>query len=221
MPRPSRPLPGLTGPGRRARWRRVVLRRVVSALLAATAVVLVVLQLRPPPEPLTPVVVASRDVPAGAVLTATDLRLERVAQGAAQPGALVAAADAVGRRVGAGLARGEHLTASRLVPRGAFDGLPAGRVALHVVSADPAAVDLLAPGLSARVYPVAGGPALALAATVLATDPPGDGGPAGLTEAPRRGVVLSLSAAEADAVLAGHGSLEGPVTVTVVAATVG
>jgi hypothetical protein len=30
-------------------------------------------------------------------------------------------------------------------------------------------------------------------------------------------VVLSLSAAEADAVLSGHGSLDGPVTVTVVA----
>ena len=76
MPRPSRPLPGLTGPGRRARWRRLVLRRVVSALLAATAVVLVVLQLRPPPEPVTPVLLAARDVPAGAVLTATDLHLD-------------------------------------------------------------------------------------------------------------------------------------------------
>jgi hypothetical protein len=39
----------------------------------------------------------------------------------------------------------------------------------------------------------------------------------GLTDAPLRGVVLSLSAAEADAVLSGHGSLDGPVAVTVVA----
>ncbi len=217
MPRPSRPLPGLTGPGRRARWRRGVLRRVASAVLAAAAVVLVVLQLRPPPEPVTPVLLAARDVPAGAVLAAADLRLEHVVQSTAQPGALVASADAVGRRVAGGLARGEHLTASRLVPRGALDGLPPGRVALHVVSADPDAVDLLSPGLPARVYPVAGGPALAVAAMVLATDPPGDSGPAGLTDPAPRGVVLSLSAAEADAVLAGHGSLDGPVTVTVVA----
>ncbi len=53
---------------------------------------------------------------------------------------------------------------------------------------------------------------------MLAADPPERGGPAALTDAPPRGVVLSLSAAEADAVLAGHGSLEGPVTVSVVAA---
>jgi len=178
----------------------------------------VVQQLRPPPEPVSPVVVAARSVPAGAVLRSIDLRVDHVPRSTAQPGSLTTIADAVGRRVGAGLARGESLTASRLVPRGTLDGLPAGRVALHVVSADPAAVDLLTPGLAARVYPSAGGPALAVGATVLAADPVTGGGPMSLTDAPPRGVVLSLSADEADAVLAGHGSLEGPVTVTVVAA---
>ena len=156
-------------------------------------------------------------MPAGTVLSDADLRVDHVPRALAQPGALATATDAVGRRVGAGLARGESLTASRLVPRGALDGLPAGRVALHVVSADPAAVDLLAPGLAARVYPAAGGPALAVGATVLAADPASRGGTVALTDAPPRGVVLSLSAAEADAVLSGHGSLDGPVTVTVVA----
>ncbi len=219
MPRPSRPLPGLTGPGRRARWRRRVLRRLVSAVLAAVAVLLVVAELLPPAGPVTPALVAARDVPAGAVLVEADLRVDHVPRGAVQPGALTSVSDAVRRRVGAGLARGESLTASRLVPRGALDGLPAGRVALHVVSADPAAVDLLSPGVPARVYPSVGGPPLAVGATVLATDPAsGAGVPAGMTGPPSRGVVLSLSAGEADAVLAGHGSLEGPVTVTVVAA---
>ena len=218
MSRPSRPLPGLTGPGRRARWRRRVLRRLLSAGLAATAVLLVVLELRPPPEPVTAVLVAARDVPAGAVLAEADLRVDHVPRGAVQPGGLGAVPDAVGRRVGAALAPGESLTASRLVPRGALDGLPAGRVALHVVSADSAAVDLLAPGLPARVYPATGGPALAVRATVLSADPPDRGEAGSLGGARARGVVLSLTAAEADAVLAGHGSLEGPVTVTVVAA---
>ena len=115
--------------------------------------------------------VAAREVPAGTVLSDADLRVDHVPRRSLQPGALASAAEAVGRRVGAGLASGEGLTASRLVPRGALDGLPAGRVALHVVSADPAAVDLLAPGLSARVYPAAGGPALAVGAAVLAADP--------------------------------------------------
>ena len=218
MSRPSRPLPGLTGRGRRARWRRRVLRRLVSAVLAATAVLLVVLELRPPPDPLTAALVAAREVPAGAVLAEADLRVDHVPRGALQPGGLASVSDAVHRRVGAALARGESVTASRLVPRGVFDGLPAGRVALHVVSADPAAVDLLAPGLPARVYPAAGGAALAVGATVLAADPPAQGAQTSLGEAPPRGVVLSLSTAEADAVLAGHGSLEGPVTVSVVAA---
>jgi pilus assembly protein CpaB len=217
MSRPSRPLPGLTGRGRRARWRRRVLRRVLSAGLAAAAVVLVVLELHPPPEPAAPVLVAAREVPAGTVLSDADLRVDHVPRGTLQPGALASTADAVGRRVGAGLVSGEGVTASRLVPRGALDGLPSGRVALHVVSADPAAVDLLAPGLSARVYPAAGGPALAVDARVLAADPAARAGAVGLTDAPLRGVVLSLSAAEADAVLSGHGSLDGPVAVTVVA----
>jgi pilus assembly protein CpaB len=218
MSRPSRPLPGLTGPGRRARWRRRVLRRLVSAVLAVTAVLLVVAELRPPAEPVTAALVAARHVPAGAVLVEADLRVDHVPRGAVQPGGLTTVPDAVHRRVGASLARGESVTASRLVPRGVLDGLPAGRVAMHVVASDPSAVDLLAPGMPARVYPAAGGPPLAGGASVLSADPPQPGGPASLTDAPPRGVVLSLSAGEADAVLAGHGSLEGPVTVSVVAA---
>ena len=58
MSRPSRPLPGITGPGRRARWRRGVVRRLLSAALASAAVVLVVLELRPPPAPRVTVLVA-------------------------------------------------------------------------------------------------------------------------------------------------------------------
>ena len=108
-------------------------------------------------------------------------------------------------------------TASRLVPRAAVDGLPPGRVALHVVAADPASVDLLPVGATARVYPVAGGPPLAVGARVLAVDPAVTTGGALLPgESDPRGVVLSLSVAEADAVLRGHGALDGPVTVTVV-----
>ena len=214
------PFPGLTGPARRSRWRRVVLRRVLSAALAGAAVLLVVRTLSPPPGPTAPVVVAAREVPPGSVLTEADLRVDHVPRDPARAGTLPAGFPLVGRRVGSGLASGEEVTASRLVPRGPLDGLPAGRVAVHVVSADPAAVDLLFPGQAARVYPAAGGPALAVRATVLAADPPATGAVGsvgGLGGAPPRGVVLSLTDAEADAVLAGHGSLEGPVTVTVVA----
>lgn len=218
MPSLRRPLPSVTGSGRRARWRRTVARRALSALLAAAAVGLVVAELRPPPPPSATVLVAARAVPAGTVLALGDVRAAATAVDAAQPGALTAVPDAVGRRVGAALAPGEALTASRLVPRSPVDGLPRGRVALHVVAADPASVDLLTPGIGVRVYPAVGGPPLARDARVLSTDPPDSrGDPWAADPGAGRGVVLSLSAVEADAVLAGHGALDGPVTVALVA----
>ena len=212
-----RPFPSVTGTGRRAQWRRWVARRVVAAGLAACAVVLATSAARPAPAPTVIVLVAAREVPAGAVLADGDVRPANVPGDAAQPGAITSLSDALGRRVAAGLVTGEALTASRLVPRAAVDGLPRGRVALHVVAADPASVDLLPAGTIARVYPVAGGAPLAVGARVLAVDPlVAPGGVLLAGESAPRGVVLSLTVAEADAVLRGHGALDGPVTVTVV-----
>lgn len=218
MARLPRPLPSVTGPGRHARWRRGVLRRVLSAALAVGAIVVATSVARPPAPPTVTVLVAVRAVPGGTVLAADDVRATRVRADAAQPAALTSVSDAVGRRLAAALAPGEALTASRLVPRGPADGIPQGRVTLHVVAADPASVDLLSPGAVVRVYPMAGGPALAVAAEVLAADPPAVGSdPFVPGEGPGRGAVLSLTVAEADAVLRGHGALAGPVTVTLVA----
>lgn len=189
----------------------------MSAGLAACAVVLATSAARPASVPTVTVLVAAREVSAGAVLADADVRPARVPGDAAQPGAITSLPDALGRRVAAGLVTGEALTASRLVPRAAVDGLPRGRVALHVVAADPASVDLLPVGSIARVYPVAGGPPLAVGARVLAVDPVVASGGALLPgESPPRGVVLSLTVAEADSVLRGHGALDGPVTVTLV-----
>ena len=173
-------------------------------------------ELRPPPPADVPVLLAARELPPGLVLAAHDLVRARAPAQGAPPGAVVEPDDAVGRRLVAGLAPGEALTRTRLVPRGPADGLPPRRVAVHVVAADPASVDLLSPGVSARVYPVAGGRPLATGALVLATDPPTSAevsGPAG----PGRGVVLALTPEEADAVVGGHGGLDGPVTVGIVA----
>ena len=185
----------------------------------AVSLALVVRELRPPPTPTLGVVVAKTPIPAGAVLTAADLSLAQVPGESAQPGAVSRIEEAVGRRVGSGLDTGETVTTRRLVPRGPADGLRAGTVALHVVAADPMSVDLLSPGTIARVYPVGGGAVLSRAAEVLAVDPAVDEGEL-LSGAPHggRGVVLALGVDEADAVVAGHGSLEGPVVVTLVAA---
>ncbi len=195
-----------------------MLRRVLAAGLAAASVAAVGVELRPPPDPVVRVVVAASDIPSGTVLQAAHLRLVDVPVDGVQPGALTGLAAATGRRVGSGLAVGETLTSRRLVPRGDVDGLGPGRVALHVVAADPASVDLLAPGTNARVYPVGGGPVLARRAEVLATDAPAPADRVVSTAMPSaRGVVLALDVGEADVVLTGHGSLEGPVVVTLVA----
>ena len=218
MVRPPLPLPTLTGSGRRSRWRRSVLRRVLAAGLIGVSLALVVRELRPPPAPTVGVVVAGNPIPAGAVLTAAHLRTAQVPVDGLQPGALRRVEEAAGRRVGSGLDAGETVTTRRLVPRGPADGLRPGRVALHVVASDPASVDLLAPGTWTRVYPVSGGAVISRAAEVLAVDPPVEGQLLSAAPPVGRGVVLALDVHEADAVVAGHGSLDGPVVVTLVAA---
>lgn len=190
---------------------------MLAALCAAAAVVVAVGLLRPPPPPTTDVLVAARAVPAGAVLTAADVVLRPVPLAARQPGALTRRTDVVGRRSGSALAAGETLTATRLVPHSAADGLPFGEVALHVLLADPAAADLLVPGTPVVVYPAVGGPALVRGARVLAVDPPlgPDGAPGGPPGG--RGVVLALPAGAGERVLSGHGGLDGPPVVNVTA----
>ncbi len=214
------PFPGLTGRGRRARWRRGVLRRVAAAACLAGAAVAGLQVVRPPPEPTVEVVVAAARVEPGSVLRADDLVLTRVPESGRQPGALTATADAVGRRSGTALAAGEAVTATRLVPRSRAEGLPAGDVALHVGLADPAAADVLTPGQRVSVFPGPGGVALARDAVVLAVDPPERGSVTDLTalSGPGRGVLLRLPEASAERVLAGHGGTDGTVLVAVVAA---
>ncbi|QIM21755.1 hypothetical protein G7075_12505 [Phycicoccus sp. HDW14] len=212
------PFPGLTGRGRRARWRRSVLRRVLAAGCLAGAATTGLHVLRPPPAPTVDVVVAAVPVEAGAVLRPGDVEVVRVVLAARQPGALADAAAAVGRRSASALAAGEALTTTRLVPRTRIEGLAAGAVALHVGLADAAAADVLAPGLEVSVFPGPGGPVLARDATVLAVDPPPAAGVTGLGGGgPPRGVLLELPAGSAERVLAGHGGTDGSVTVTVVA----
>ncbi|MGL5864945.1 MAG: SAF domain-containing protein [Dermatophilaceae bacterium] len=214
----SIPFPSVTGPSRRSRWRRRLLRRLVAAALTATAVVIIVGQLRPALPATTTVVAAARPVPAGAELAAGDLRVVAVAADAAQPGSVTDPAAALGRRVGAALVPGETLTRSRLVPRSAAEGLATGEVAVHVVVANPAALGLLGPGQRVMVVAGNGGRPLVRGAIVLSIDPPA---PEELVDrfsgSPARGVVLALPAAGAERLLAGHGGLDGPPVVNVVA----
>ena len=193
MARVPRPLPASPAPGRRARWRRGVLRRVLVRRAGRG-------RRRRSSSPScarrrrrsSPVVVAARDVTAGTVLPPPTSAVEPCRSDAAQPGALTAVADAVGRRVGAGLAPRRDAHRSRLVPRGALDGLPPVGSRCTSSPPTPPSVDLLAPGAAPASTPWPGGRPRR-GAVVLATDPPGAGDPRPRADRPPAGVVLSLT----------------------------
>lgn len=172
---------------------------------------------RPPPPAGVPVLVAARAIAPGSVLGVGDVVVRSVPLPARQPGAVTTSAAAVGRRVGSPLLAGEAVTSSRFVPRTVAEGLGPGEVALHVLLADPAAVDLVVPGHRVAVYSTGGGDALAAGARVLALDPLVADPATALGAGPSggRGVVLALPGDAARAVLGGHGGLEGPPVVNV------
>ncbi len=126
------------------RWRsvrRVVLRRrrAIAAALIAVAVA-AGLQTAAGPAPETaPVVVAARDLPAGAEIGRGDLRTARFAPGSAPEGL---AKDPVGQVLAAPLRAGEPVTDVRLVGPELTAGLP-GLVAVPVRLPDPGMVALL------------------------------------------------------------------------------
>jgi Flp pilus assembly protein CpaB len=123
-------------------WRR----RLLAAGLAAGSVAFAIQALTPPPPAATDVVVAARDLPAGAVLSTRDLRLAERPTGGVPDGALDSTAAATGRPVSSAVRRGEVLTDVRLVGPGALRGLAAGTVAAPVRIADAESAALLRPG---------------------------------------------------------------------------
>lgn len=128
------------------RVRRSVLRhRRGLAALAAAAAVLAGLLAVAPPEPATRVLlVAARDLPAGARLGAGDLRPTRVPVDVAPAGAL-SAAD--GEVLAAPVRRGEPVTDARIVGPGLLPrGSVADEEAVPIRLSDAAQAALLEPG---------------------------------------------------------------------------
>lgn len=137
----------LRGPGRRPAWRRTRLRRVVSAACVAAAAGLAMSAYLPHQAPRgVPIVIVAQHLTAGHVLTQGDLAVadwpaDLTPEGAeADPGALV------GRSLGAGMSRGEPITAARLRGPGLLAGAQTGLVAAHVRLTDPAMAAMTTPG---------------------------------------------------------------------------
>jgi hypothetical protein len=146
----------LFGPGRRRAWRRRVLRRVVAALCAVTAVAGVLASVRAPASgPTVAVLVASQRLAVGQIPSGSAVHVVRWPQNLAPSDVLDSASRVAGRRLSAVLSAGEPVTEHRLSTSALLDGQPVGTVAVHVALADPSAsamvsagdrVDLVGPG---------------------------------------------------------------------------
>lgn len=147
--------------------RRVVLarRRPLAAVLAAVAVATGLHAARAEPPARAQVLVAARDLPAGEVLGAEDVRRTGFPAGSVPAGL---AQDVVGRTLAAPLRAGEPVTDVRLVGPALTDGYP-GLVAVPVRLPDAGMAGLLRVG--DRIDLVAADPQHPTAA-VVATDLP-------------------------------------------------
>jgi pilus assembly protein CpaB len=186
-------------------------RRLIRAGVVAVVVAIAVSRLAPNPAATATVVVAARDLPAGEVLTAADLRTIGLAPDTVPVGAVTDLAAVVGSQLSGPLRRDEQLTDVRL-----NDGLlrrPApGLVSTPVRLADSQAALLLVPGQRIDVLAAStatdAGAAPITAATVVASDvmvvaipiasaPPGASEASGDVDVEGTLVVLATSALQA------------------------
>ncbi|MYW04748.1 SAF domain-containing protein [Streptomyces sp. SID3343] len=143
----SGPLPGSPrGSTARPALRRVLARhrRGLAALSAAVAVLALIVAVRPASTPTTPIVVAARDLPAGAVPGPADVALVDIPTALRPAGVLRAVRQTEGVALTGPLRRGEPLTDVRVArPGGVSD---TGSVVLPARFADADAVAVLRPG---------------------------------------------------------------------------
>ncbi|TNY37300.1 SAF domain-containing protein [Thermomonospora catenispora] len=129
-----------------SRWSRRLLRhrRPVAAALAALSVLLTVAAVRPADPDGVRVLVAARDLPAGATLQPGDLRPAVLPAAAVPDGAIRRRAK--GRTLAGPMRRGEVLTDVRTVGRRLLAGYGPDVVATPIRPADPGTVRLVRPG---------------------------------------------------------------------------
>ncbi|WP_337059233.1 RcpC/CpaB family pilus assembly protein [Kineococcus sp. G2] len=185
--------------GPRDRRRRRLARRWLSAGLTAAAAGVAVSALSPPQPATRPVLVAARDLPAGATLAAGDVRRDERPAGTVPDGALDGTT-ARGAVLSGAVRRGEVLTDARTTGAGLLAGQPPGTLATTVAVDERAVLDGLRPG--ARV-------------DVLArTDDPVTGLPTGAERVAADVVVLAVPTGASGAGLLGAAP-DGPGSVLV------
>ena len=175
-------VPGMSPARRRVRavrHRLLQRRRLIAAVLAGAAALAGLRAVVPPPPDTVDVLVARRDLPAGARLESGDLTR------AAFPASLAPAGrtdDAVGRVLAAPIGRGEPVTGVRLVGPALAEAQD-GQTVLPVRLPDAGMAALLRPGDEVDLYATDPGTGearlIAVGATVLATPRDVPEGPAG------------------------------------------
>lgn len=101
------------------------------------------------------VVVTTRPLQPGAVLAAADVRATRWPAADVPAGTVATLADVIGRPIGAAMARGEPVTASRLLNSAISRSLTAGQVALAVTLATGEQAAIVQPGALISLYATA------------------------------------------------------------------
>ena len=207
----------LFGGGRRGAWRRRVARRLLSAALAATAVLGCVAVARTPEGGAQArVLVVVRDLPTGHQLGAADVVEQSRPTGFAPAHALGRTGSVTGQRLAGPVGAGEVLTAGRLLGPGLLAGRPAGEVAMHVAVADPGAVAMVRPGDRVDLLS-ADGDAVVRDVTVLAV-PRGaeDSSGLGVTPGSGAGLVVAVASGEAGRIASAPPDVLGGAALTVV-----
>ncbi|MFC8040815.1 RcpC/CpaB family pilus assembly protein [Paenarthrobacter sp. NPDC057355] len=132
-------------------------RRLCVALLLCLAAGLAVQQLTPASAAHVSVLVAARDLPAGASLKESDFTPMDVAPELAVPAQVKNPAGLVGRQLASPLSKGQIPTDSDLLGPGLLTGTPAGSAAVPLRMADPSSIQLLSPGQLVNVVLTAAG----------------------------------------------------------------
>ena len=150
-------------------------RGLVAGGLAAAAVVTGLGVVAPNPAETVTVLTATRDLPGGRALSATDLHPVAVERSSAPAGALTKTGSAEGRLLTSPIRRGEILTDVRLIGAGLLRGQPDGLRAVSLRLADPAMSAVVRPGDQIDI----------LAATTTEASGNGPGSDAPSSDAPR------------------------------------
>lgn len=210
---------GLVGSGRRPTWQRTRLRRVVSAGLVASAAWLAMSAFLPHPPPRgVPVVVVTKALMPGHLLTRGDLEVADWPRDLSPEGVVADPVGLVGNTLGAGMSRGEPVTVARVRGPGLLTGASPGLVAAHVRLADPAMAAMTTPGDQVDLIS-SSGQTVAADVVVLAVDSGaavGGGWSATAGSGPPRGVVVAVARADAVRLAAADPSGASDVTFSLV-----